>query len=286
MICEVAILDIKPPLLPQFETAFAKASAIIASMTGYKSHQLQRCIEKENRYILLVQWETIEDHTEGFRKSKEYEQWKKLLHHFYDPFPVVEHYSLVLENFQKESSLNILELYKKSDIVNHLTQEQYSLTPAPYIPDDPMIYEKISSICNEKQIYSMLFNHTLQGTVYSTEKASQFITWAKEGWKNEHYFVYLICTKNGTPVGALDIKSSNLDCAEIGYWCSEKHRGLMTNGVTLLCSLAKHSGYKKFSAEVLKDNLQSEKVLLRNSFVRDEFESGQHETHNIFYRDL
>jgi heme-degrading monooxygenase HmoA len=44
---------------------------------------------------LLVRWDTIEDHTVGFRQSLEYQQWKSLLHHFYDPFPMVEHYESV-----------------------------------------------------------------------------------------------------------------------------------------------------------------------------------------------
>ncbi|WP_239024125.1 antibiotic biosynthesis monooxygenase family protein [Paraglaciecola marina] len=62
---------------------------------GYIDHQLQRCLEKDNRYLLLVRWQTIEDHTLGFRGSPEYQQWKALLHHFYDPFPEVEHFQLV-----------------------------------------------------------------------------------------------------------------------------------------------------------------------------------------------
>lgn len=96
MILEVAILDVKPGEAKQFEKAFAEASAIIASMGGYISHQLQRCIENQNRYLLLVNWATLADHEQGFRQSAEYQQWKALLHHFYDPFPVVEHYSRVL----------------------------------------------------------------------------------------------------------------------------------------------------------------------------------------------
>jgi heme-degrading monooxygenase HmoA len=95
MILEVAILDVIPGREADFESAFAQASPLIASMRGYISHQLQHCIEKQNRYILLVQWETLEDHTIGFRSSVEYQEWKKLLHHFYDPFPTVEHYEMV-----------------------------------------------------------------------------------------------------------------------------------------------------------------------------------------------
>jgi len=59
-------------------------------------------LEKQNRYVLLVYWETLEAHTVGFRGSKQYQEWKKLLHHFYDPFPIVEHYELILEH-QKNS---------------------------------------------------------------------------------------------------------------------------------------------------------------------------------------
>ena len=95
MILEVALLDVKPGEIESFEPAFQQAQAILCSMAGYGGHQLHKCIEQENRYILLVTWQTLEDHTQGFRSSAEYQQWKSLLHHFYDPFPVVEHYQLV-----------------------------------------------------------------------------------------------------------------------------------------------------------------------------------------------
>ena len=95
MILEVAILDVIPTQEKEFESAFAKASGIISSMPGYLSHQLQRCVEKQNRYLLLVHWETLEAHTAGFRGSEQYQEWRKLLHRFYDPFPMVEHYSLI-----------------------------------------------------------------------------------------------------------------------------------------------------------------------------------------------
>lgn len=95
MILEVAILHVKEGLSLEFENQFNKASAIISGMRGYISHELQKCIESERQYILLVRWETLTDHTEGFRGSAEYLEWKSLLHHFYDPFPVVEHYKNV-----------------------------------------------------------------------------------------------------------------------------------------------------------------------------------------------
>ena len=95
MILEVATLDVRPGQEAAFEHAFAEASAIIASMPGYIAHELQRCVEKQNRYLLLVKWRALEDHTVGFRGSAEYQRWKALLHHFYDPFPVVEHFERV-----------------------------------------------------------------------------------------------------------------------------------------------------------------------------------------------
>jgi heme-degrading monooxygenase HmoA len=95
MILGAATLNVIPGREAEFESAFAKASPIISSMSGYVSHQLQRCIEKQNRYILLVNWERLEDHTVGFRSSEGYQEWRKLLHHFYDPFPTVEHYELI-----------------------------------------------------------------------------------------------------------------------------------------------------------------------------------------------
>jgi heme-degrading monooxygenase HmoA len=98
MILEVAILNVIPGQEHEFQAAFVKASTIISSMPRYVSHQLQRCLETQNRYILLVNCETLEAHTVGFRGSAEYQEWKKLLHHFYDPFPSVEHYELILEN--------------------------------------------------------------------------------------------------------------------------------------------------------------------------------------------
>lgn len=95
MILEVAILDVKKGKEKQFELTFSEAQKIISGMDGYISHQLQHCVENSSRYILLVNWQTLEDHTIGFRESKEYLKWRELLHHFYDPFPVVEHYQSV-----------------------------------------------------------------------------------------------------------------------------------------------------------------------------------------------
>lgn len=93
MILEVAILNVRSGLTSEFEVAFRQAAPIISSMPGYISHELQKCLENEHQYILLVRWQKLEDHTIGFRQSPAYQEWRSLLHHFYDPFPTVEHYT-------------------------------------------------------------------------------------------------------------------------------------------------------------------------------------------------
>lgn len=92
LITEIAILNIKKGLSEEFEKAFEIAKGIISSMRGFIEHELLKCIEHADQYLLIVRWETLEDHTVGFRQSAQYHEWKSLLHHFYDPFPTVEHY--------------------------------------------------------------------------------------------------------------------------------------------------------------------------------------------------
>lgn len=97
MILEVAILNVVPSQTAEFEKAFTEAKGIISSMPGFISLQLQKCVECSNQYALLVRWEKLDDHTRGFRNSPRYQKWKALLHHFYDPFPTVEHYELIVD---------------------------------------------------------------------------------------------------------------------------------------------------------------------------------------------
>ncbi len=96
MILEAAILNIRAGQTAEFEAAFRQASPLIASMPGYISHELQKCLEAPERYLLLAYWTTLEAHTVGFRQSPAYQDWKQLLHHFYDPFPTVEHFERVI----------------------------------------------------------------------------------------------------------------------------------------------------------------------------------------------
>ncbi len=92
MILEHALLPVRPGRAADFEAAFATARPLIASMPGFRGLRLSRCREQPDLYLLLVEWDTVEDHTEGFRGSVEYQEWKRLLHPFYEPFPLVQHF--------------------------------------------------------------------------------------------------------------------------------------------------------------------------------------------------
>lgn len=98
MIQEAAVLFVKKDQEKDFEKDFAKASQYISSIEGYLGHSLKKCMEQSNKYLLLVDWRNLEDHTIGFRESAAYLEWKKLLHHYYEPYPVVEHFETVFEN--------------------------------------------------------------------------------------------------------------------------------------------------------------------------------------------
>jgi heme-degrading monooxygenase HmoA len=95
MILEAVYLHIKTGQTAAFESAFQEASTLIRTMPGYVNHELHHALEDDHLYLLLVRWATLEDHTIGFRGSAEYQTWKGLLHHFYDPFPTVWHFSPV-----------------------------------------------------------------------------------------------------------------------------------------------------------------------------------------------
>jgi heme-degrading monooxygenase HmoA len=95
MIMEHVELPVIPGRETEYEAAFAQAAPLIAASPGFRGLTLSRCVERPNAYVLLVQWDSIEDHMVGFRESPAYQQWRALLHHFYDPFPTVEHYETV-----------------------------------------------------------------------------------------------------------------------------------------------------------------------------------------------
>lgn len=96
MVLEHALLSVKPGQEDDFVATFTQAKTIIAAMPGFVRLTLSKCLERDSTYLLLVEWSRLEDHTVGFRGSPEYQQWRRMLHHFYEPFPAVEHYEQIL----------------------------------------------------------------------------------------------------------------------------------------------------------------------------------------------
>ena len=94
-VLEVAPLSVREGQEAAFEAAFNSAQRLIASMPGYKGHKLSRCIERPNEFVLLVRWSTLAAHEVGFRGSAAYQTCKGMLHHFYEPLPIVSHYRAV-----------------------------------------------------------------------------------------------------------------------------------------------------------------------------------------------
>jgi heme-degrading monooxygenase HmoA len=97
VILEHALLPVRPGLEDEFLAAFARAEPIISGMPGCRRVRLSRCLEDRSQFLLLVEWDRLEDHTVGFRESAEYRTWSELLHHFYDPFPTVLHFESARE---------------------------------------------------------------------------------------------------------------------------------------------------------------------------------------------
>jgi len=91
-VLEMAVLSVKLGQAEAFRAAFSAAEPIISAAHGFGGLELRRCVENDHRFLLLVKWDTVASHETGFRGSLAYQEWKRLLHHFYEPFPTVEHY--------------------------------------------------------------------------------------------------------------------------------------------------------------------------------------------------
>ena len=124
----------------------------------------------------------------------------------------------------------------------------------------------ITQICNEETIYNRLFKKKLKNNPYTTNNAKQFGDWAKTGWETNKYFVFLIRDSNRQIVGVIDIKSANIESAQIGYWISQNHPGVMTNTLVSLCRMAEKAGFIALEAQTKNDNIKSQGVLKRAGF--------------------
>ncbi|TLD70424.1 GNAT family N-acetyltransferase [Phragmitibacter flavus] len=147
---------------------------------------------------------------------------------------------------------------------------QNALTGAPYFlqsldsvdaTDDQL--ERITSICNEPAVYRWLFESRYSGQPYPGSSAAEWLSWGADGWINQTHFAFAVLNAEGRVAAACDIKDTNRDSAEIGYWSGAAHRGIMTNAVQAMLELGLEAGFRGFFAEVHQENLQSRGVLTR-----------------------
>jgi len=156
---------------------------------------------------------------------------------------------------------------KTTEIKNFLTREKFFLCRA-----DGSSYgleeaaKQIAAACSQPSIYEFLFEKELEGRPYEAKHAKEFLEWAKKGWEEAAYFVFLVKDRSDKIVGSLDIKSAELDGAQIGYWSDENAQGFMTNAVKTLCNIAKEAGYRSLRAIALMHNPRSAGVLKRAGF--------------------
>jgi heme-degrading monooxygenase HmoA len=95
MVLEHALITVRADAAEQFEEALGRARSIIATSPGFVSLSLQRGIESPDRYLLLVEWETLDDHVTGFRQSEAFGQWRALIGPYFASDPVVDHFDPV-----------------------------------------------------------------------------------------------------------------------------------------------------------------------------------------------
>ena len=155
------------------------------------------------------------------------------------------------------------------EVVNYKTGKIYHMVKATDIDASTEQFENIRRICNEPLVLK-LFKDLDE---YPLEKAKSFVEWAGKGWNSDLYYVFLIVDKDtNLVVAAIDIKSNNPD-AEIGYWCSKSHSGLISNALKVLVTFAKEKGHRSLYAKPIND--RSTNVLVRNGFSTKSGEKEQ-----------
>ncbi len=97
VIYEMAHITVQPGTHAEFEAGVAQAFPLFRRARGYRDIELQRSIEDPNHYILVVQWDTVEDHMVHFRESEDFKEWRRLVSPYFAKPPVVEHTEVVVK---------------------------------------------------------------------------------------------------------------------------------------------------------------------------------------------
>ena len=169
-------------------------------------------------------------------------------------------------------------------VTNYLNGRRYSVLRCDHVEPTFDRLAEIVAICNEPEVYSWLFREVLSGLAYPPEKAMEWLSWASDGWRANNHFCFAVTDDSGAIVAACDIKSNDPDGAEIGYWASAHHRGVMTNSVDAMCQAARQAGFRSLMARVRHENSRSQAVLARVGFRPDP--SRRDETRDYFTLQL
>ncbi|ANY75659.1 antibiotic biosynthesis monooxygenase family protein [Paenibacillus ihbetae] len=115
MILETAVLQIKPGLASEFESVFRTASAVLLTKKGYIDHELHKCVENRDEYILLIRWTGIKDHLIGFRGHPDYKTWVQALEPYYADPPQIKHYIDIRVDSREQAEQELAELAETGD---------------------------------------------------------------------------------------------------------------------------------------------------------------------------
>ena len=170
----------------------------------------------------------------------------------------------------------------KAPIKNALNGRPYTLHRADALEPTPARLEQIAAVCNEPHIYGWLFKEGLGGRAYNTEDAEGWLGWAKAGWRDNTHFVFVALDTEGQVAAACDIKSNDPSWAEIGYWSSRRHRGVMTNIVLEVSRQARQAGFTTLFARTRRGNTRSVGVLHRAGFIADGDRSAADDAYDWF----
>ena len=154
-------------------------------------------------------------------------------------------------------------------ISNYLTGEDYFMVRGDHFPHTDERLSEIVRICNEPEIYKWLFSRNLGDQRYTVAKALEWLKWATEGWHANTHFCFVTLDLKGSIVAACDIKSADEHGAEIGYWATSSHPGIMTNTVVAVIREATKAGFHSLMARARHDNIRSKGVMKRAGFLPD-----------------
>jgi heme-degrading monooxygenase HmoA len=92
MVIEVGLIDVQAGREDDFAAAYVKAHSILATTPGCRSVRMTRGIETPSRFVLIVEWDSVDAHLDNFRASDRFTEWRALIGPYFDGAPRVEHF--------------------------------------------------------------------------------------------------------------------------------------------------------------------------------------------------